>query len=220
MPKAFTEREREYIRERLLEEGYQRFSAYGLRKTNVGELAQAAGISKGAFYIFYPSKESLFMDVMERVEERFRQELLAAIELPGASPRARLFAVLKKAFSLMKTLPILQFLTGSDYDLLVRRVPAEQIQEHLTNDRTFIAALVDRCRQAGISIQAPVEEISGLLYSLVLVVLHEGDLGPDIVSGSFDILLELVAAFLLGEVELQVQAPADTGAQPVERVSK
>jgi AcrR family transcriptional regulator len=216
MPKAFTEREKEYIQERLLEEGYQQFSAYGLRKTNVGELAEAAGISKGAFYIFYPSKESLFMDVMELVESRFRQELLATIDQPGPSPRARLFAVLKKAFSLMKTLPILQFLSGSDYDLLVRRVPAEQVQEHLSSDRTFIAALVDRCRQAGIPIQAPVEEISGLLYSLVLVVLHEEDFGPDTVSGSFDTLLELAAAFMLGEVELQIQAPVDPASQPAE----
>jgi AcrR family transcriptional regulator len=187
-----------------------------LRKTNVGELAEAAGISKGAFYIFYPSKESLFMDVMEQVEARFRQELLTTIELPGPSPRARLLVVLQKAFSLMNSMPILQFLTGSDYDLLVRRVPAEQIQEHLSSDRAFIAALVDRCRQAGIPIQAEVEQISGLLYSLVLVVLHEGDLGPDTISGSFDSLLELVAAFLLGEVELQGNAPAERKTQPAE----
>jgi AcrR family transcriptional regulator len=216
MPKAFTEREKELIGKRLLEQGYRQFSAYGLRKTNIEELAAAAGISKGAFYIFYKSKEALFMDVIELAEERFRQEVLAAIDLPGPSPRARLFAVFKKAFSLLKTMPLLQFLTGSDYDLLYRRVPAEKFQEHLANDRAFIEELVTRCRQAGIPIQAQVEDISGLLYALVLTILHEEDFGPNSLAGRVDILLELVAAFCLGEVELQSQAPTRSASEPEE----
>jgi AcrR family transcriptional regulator len=205
MPKAFTEKEKEWIRERLLEEGDQQFAAYGLRKTNVEELATAAGISKGAFYIFYESKEALFMDVIERAEQHFRQEVLAAIDLPGPSPRARLLAVLKRAFGLLKTMPILQFLTGSDYDRLFRRVPAERVQEHLASDRVFIQELITRCQKAGIPIQAGIEEISGLLYALVLTILHEDDFGPAQFSGTTDLLLELVAAFCLGEVEMQYQ---------------
>jgi len=137
MPKAFTPQEKEWIGKRLLEQGYKQFSAYGLKKTNVEELAEAAGISKGAFYLFYESKEALFMDVAELAEKRFRQEILAAIDLPGPSPRARLFAVLKKAFTLFETIPILRFFTSSDYDLLFRRIPAEKLQEHLANDRVF-----------------------------------------------------------------------------------
>lgn len=62
MPKAFSEEEKEWIRERLLQEGEKQFSAYGLRKTNIEELADAAGISKGAFYIFFsPKRRSLWM---------------------------------------------------------------------------------------------------------------------------------------------------------------
>src|SRR5258708_37374351 len=131
MPKAFTEQEKDLIHKRLLEHGYKQFSAHGLRKTNLEELAQAAGISKGAFYLFYVSKEALFMDIVEQVEQRFRQELVAAVELPGPSSRSRLFAVLQKAFRLVRTIPLLPFLTGHDYDLLFRRMPPERLQEHL-----------------------------------------------------------------------------------------
>ncbi len=87
MPKGFTEYEKELIRKRLLEQGQRLFSAYGLKKTNVEEIAKAAGISKGAFYNFYDSKEALFMDVVEQAEIRLRQEILAVIDLPGSSPR-------------------------------------------------------------------------------------------------------------------------------------
>ena len=176
MPKAFTEYEKDLIGKRLLEQGYRLFSAYGLKKTSIEELAQAAGISKGAFYLFYESKEALFMDVAELAEQHFRQEILATVDLPGSSPRARLFAILKKAFSLLKTIPILQFLTGSDYDLLFRRVPQEKIHEHLANDRVFFEELIVRCQNAGIPIRAQPEEIVGLLYPIVLTILHEDDL--------------------------------------------
>jgi len=205
MPKAFTEEEKEWIRERLLQEGEKQFTAYGLRKTNIEELADAAGISKGAFYIFFESKEALFMDVIEQVEKHFRREVLASIELPGPSPRARLLVVFKKAFSLLKTMPLLQFLTGSDYDRLFRRVPAERVQEHLASDRVFIQDLIIRCQKAGIPIKVRVEEISGLLYALVLTILHEEDFGPNQFGSTVDLLLELVAAFCLGEVEMKYQ---------------
>jgi len=207
MPKGFTEHEKELIRKRLIKEGYKQFSALGLKKTNIEELAEAAKISKGAFYLFYESKEALFMDVAEWAEQRFRQEILAAIDLPGPSPRARLFAVFKKAFALLKTIPILQFFTGSDYDLLFRRIPAEKLQEHLASDRMFFEELFTRCQNAGIPIRARPEEIISLLYPLVLATLREDDLGGNNLFDSIDLLLELVAAFCLGEVEIQLQKP-------------
>ena len=203
MPRAFTERERELIGKRLLEQGYKLFSAYGLKKTNIEEIAEAAGVSKGAFYSFYESKEALFMDVVEQAETRVRQEVLAVVDVPGPSPRARLFAVLKKAFDLFEEMPILRFFTGSDFDLLMHRLPAEKLQEHLAADRAFFEELIGRCQSAGIPIRAPSQQIAGMLYPLVVASLHEDDLGRDNFGGSIDSLLELVAAFCLGEVQLQ-----------------
>ena len=203
MPKGFSEHEKELIASRLLEQGYRLFCAYGLKKTNVEEIARAAGISKGAFYNFYQSKEALFMDVIEQAETRVRKEVLAVIDLPGPSPRARLVAVLKKAFSLFKTIPILNFFTGSDFDLLMRRIPAEKLQRHLASDDQFFETLVTACRHAGIPIQAPIEQVTGVLYQIVLIILHEDGSGLGAFSGGIDVLLELVAAFCLGEVELQ-----------------
>ena len=203
MPKAFTQHEKELIGQRLLEQGYRLFSVYGLKKTNIEEIARAAGISKGAYYSFYESKETLFMDVIEEAEKRVRQQILAVIDLPGPSPRARLLAVLQKAFSLFREIPILQFSTGSDYDLLFRRIPAEKLQEHLASDRAFIEELVTRCQEAGIPIQAQPEQVIGLMYPLVLAILHEDDWNLNSLSANIDMLLELIAAFCLGEVQLQ-----------------
>jgi hypothetical protein len=98
-------------------------------------------------------------------------------------------------------------LTSSDYDLLFRRVPAEKFQEHLASDRVFFEELIARCQSAGIPIRAQPEEIVSLLYPLVLAIMHEDDLGRNSFGGSIDLPLELVAAFCLGEVEIQLQKP-------------
>jgi AcrR family transcriptional regulator len=216
MPRGFTEDEKGLIGQRLLEQGYKQFSAYGLRKATVEELASAAGISKGAFYLFYDSKEALFMGVIEQtVEKRFRQDLLAMVDVPGPSPRARLLAILQKAFALFKTIPLLRYFTSSDYDLLFRRVPPEKLQQHRAGDQAFIEELVDHCRKAGIPVRAQPEDIGDLLYALLLSAVHEDDWaawGAGASGRAFDLLLELVAAFCLGEVVLQ--GPALTELPP------
>jgi len=209
MPKAFTESEREWIGERLLEEGDKLFATFGLRKTSIEELAEKAGISKGAFYLFYDSKEALFMDVVERAERQFREEVLAEVDKAGPSPRARLVAVLHKAFALWRTIPILRAFTRGDYEVLARKRPAAKLTAHLQSDREFVERLVARCQSAGIPIQAQAEEIDGLLHGLFFFTLHEDDLGPEAFANTRNILLELVAAFCLGEVTMQARELID-----------
>jgi len=205
MPKGFSEFEKELIRKRLLEQGDKQFSTYGLKKTNIEEIAAAVGISKGAFYSFYESKEALLLDVAEQAEEHFRQELLAVIDLPGLSPHAHLLAVINKTFGLLRTIPLLKSFTRGDYDLLFHRVPQEQLRQHLVADQKFMEGLIARCQQAGIPIQVPVEQFSSLLYSLLIVSLYGEDLVPGYSTGAFDLLAELTVSFCLGELSTQYQ---------------
>lgn len=200
MPKGFSEQEKDLIRKRLIAAGDKQFSAHGLKKTSVGDLAAAAKISKGAFYLFYESKEALFMDVAEVAEQRYRAEMLAALDRPGPSARARLLAVFQTGFARLKTTPMLQFATSGDYDLLLRRVPAEKLQAHLASDQVFVAELITRARAAGLPIRLEAEQISGLMYALVLASLHADEFGQSNVDKSLNVLLELVAAYCLGEV--------------------
>ena len=137
------------------------------------------------------------------------------VDLPGPSPRARLFALLQYAFHRVKTIPLLQFLTSSDYDLLFRRVPPETFQEHVAHDRAFINELITRCQNAGIPLRVRPEEIISLLYPLVLIILHEDEYsGTFPLGSSVDVFLEVVAAIWLGEIELQLQPPGTLSPPP------
>jgi AcrR family transcriptional regulator len=203
MPKAFSESEKEYIRQRLIEAGQKQFSTFGLKKTNIEELATAVGISKGAFYLFYESKEALFMEIAEQAEVRFRGEVLALLNQVEGSPRQRLFSVLKEAFTVWKTLPTLQLFTRGDYELIFHRIGAGKFQSHLNADSEFIETLITRCQQAGIPIQVSPAEISSLMYALFLFTLHEDNFPLGDFTATLDVLIDLVVAFCLGEVQIQ-----------------
>jgi AcrR family transcriptional regulator len=205
MPRAFSDQQKKQIETGLLEQGKKLFSQYGLKKTSIEELAAAVGISKAAFYLFYESKEALFMDVAEQAEQQYRQVMLAMIDQPGETPRARLTAVFKQAFSLWKTIPVLQVFTRGDYERIAQRLPEEKVREHMRSDRDFLDQLVAHCRSAGIPIVIPAEEMSGLMYALFFAVLHEDDLGPSSLTASLQVMLELAAAYCLGEIEISPQ---------------
>jgi AcrR family transcriptional regulator len=200
MPKPFSEQERQIIQQNLLDKGYDLFSTHGLTKVSVAELAQAAAISKGAFYQFYDSKEALFMDIVEEAEKRYRLELFQLIEQPGPSMHARLYAVLERAMSLWHEIPILQFFASDDYNLLVRRMPPDRLQEHMGSDQVFLEQFIDSCRSAGIAIKISADAFRNLLYALLLLVVHHNDFGEGMLNGTFDIMLKLVTAYCLGEV--------------------
>ena len=55
------------IRKDLLDEALRCAVTVGIRKTSVEQLTEAAGIAKGSFYKFFPSKELLFFAVLENI---------------------------------------------------------------------------------------------------------------------------------------------------------
>jgi AcrR family transcriptional regulator len=203
MPRAFSENEKKLIEQSLIEQGKKQFSVYGLTKTNVEEIAQAAGISKGAFYLFFKSKEELFMKVIEQVEKEFRIEAISLIDRPGATPRIRLTHLLVDLFSLWRTVPILHYFTNTDYQIVLRRMPAQNLKEHFNEDMEFMNSLFNHLNEAGIHIQVRPEIFMQIMYAMFLVALHGDDFGPGGLEPGKGILLEIIAAYALGEISLE-----------------
>jgi AcrR family transcriptional regulator len=202
MPRAFNDNEKKIIEQTLIEQGKKQFSAFGLRKTNVEEIARAAGISKGAFYLFFPSKEVLFMRVMEEVEKEFRVTALSYIDLPGSGPRARLTNLLIRMFDLWRTVPILHVFNNAEYQILLRSMPDQTMEEHIKGDMLFIRDLLTRLKETGIELKIPPELFMQMMYAMFLVNIHGDDLGPGGLDPGKWVMLEIIAAYALGEITL------------------
>lgn len=80
MAKSFTKREKENIKRSLQEACKQSWTQYGYKKTSVDDLCKQAGISKGAFYLFFESKEALFCEVLCFVQEQICNAASEVIE--------------------------------------------------------------------------------------------------------------------------------------------
>ena len=65
MPKIYSDEEKKKIVEKLKKEANILMQERGVKKTTVDELVKRAGIPKGTFYLFYPSKEMLLFDVSQ-----------------------------------------------------------------------------------------------------------------------------------------------------------
>lgn len=64
MPKAFSEEEKEQIKNQILKTAVELFHDKGTKSINIQELTRRAGIAQGSFYSFWKDKDALVMDVM------------------------------------------------------------------------------------------------------------------------------------------------------------
>jgi AcrR family transcriptional regulator len=197
MPKAFTEQEKEIIRQQMLEKGKKLFEKQGLKKTSVNELAQAVGISKGAFYLFYDSKEELFMQILEGLETVFRTRIFDFSIHLKVDARTRLANFLKSALLTWDQYPLLKNFGRSEYEYLARKLPPERIQAHASRDNEFVEEFIQKIKRERISIQASPLAISNLMKSLFFVSLHRDDLGTEGYVQSMEILTDLVARYMI-----------------------
>ena len=71
MGKAFTDQERENVREALRREGLRLLVQDGIRKVSIRELTGNVGIAQGGFYTFYRDKEEFVTDlILLRIREK------------------------------------------------------------------------------------------------------------------------------------------------------
>lgn len=199
MPRGFSEREKESIRGGLLEKGRAFLTTYGVRKTNVEDLTRAVGISKGAFYLFYDSKEELFFEVLGRFEDEYHAGLLEVAVQPGVSPRRQVEEFLKRAFSVWRTNPLFTRFGKEEYEHLVRKLPEEKVQVNLDKDRNFVGRLLDRWREHGVVLDCEPDMFLGLMRALFFISLHEQDLGQDMYPAVSDFFIDVIAQRIVKE---------------------
>lgn len=197
MPKAFSEREKKTIRSQLLEKGRKLFERQGLKKTSVDELAEAVGISKGAFYLFYESKEELFLEILEKLEHDFRSRIFDISISPKENARKLLARLLKSALLTWDRYPLLKNFGMPEYEYLARKLPPERLEAHVKQDNEFVNDFVKRIKRDGVPVKASPRVISNLMKSLFFVSLHRDDLGEADYEETMEVLADLVAAYMI-----------------------
>lgn len=197
MPKGFSQAEKSIIKDRLLQAGRNYLETIGLRKTTVEDLTTAAGISKGAFYSFFNSKEELFLEVLEQAEREMQASLMSLAYNPGLGPREFFKRMLENSFTIWEKNSMLHHFDRQDYEILLRKIPAERLQIHLRADEAFINKIFSKWEGDGIEFNLEPRKVSSLLKALFFVSLHKNEMGADDYKDTMEVLIDLVAKHLV-----------------------
>jgi AcrR family transcriptional regulator len=189
MPRAFTELERARIRERLINAGKTFINRAGMRLLVVDDIAREAGISKGSFYSFFPSREDFILSVFEAWEEEYRSSLLADIVEGAGSPRERLERFFLKAFALFEREPGLARLGMGEIVQLMEGLPPERLAAHQEADSQAVKAAINAWVEKGIVSAEDVPALGGILTSLFAIVIQR----KNYPEGSYEPAIRLIA---------------------------
>jgi AcrR family transcriptional regulator len=96
----------EQTRQHIIDTAARLFAHKGFHGTSMSELTSAAGLTKGAFYHHFDTKEALFFAVVESVRERW-QNAVAYDVLQAQNPLDQLTALLNRHAQLIRQEPIL-----------------------------------------------------------------------------------------------------------------
>jgi AcrR family transcriptional regulator len=84
-------------RARLLDAAKAIFEENGFLDARISDIAERAGLSHGSFYHYFDSKEQIFREVAEAIDERLSEPMQSVVfsREPGGSPRDRLCTAIR-----------------------------------------------------------------------------------------------------------------------------
>jgi len=200
LPRGFTDQERENIKLRLLESGRDLFGRYGIKKTNVEDLAKKSGISKGAFYQFFSSKEELYFAIIRDYETKQHNEIYNLLSSNSENARIQFKQVFLAVMEQVDKDPFFKrFLNGEEYDYLRQKFTQEQLQDALDADVDFAASLVESWKGKGkLKVEDP-HLVAGVFRSLFFLYLHKTDIGEEVFPSVMNLLIESAIEKLIKE---------------------
>lgn len=90
---------REVRRQQIKEAALQVFAERGYHATSVSDLVKAAGVARGTFYLYFQSKESLFLELLDDLMTELRAGIKGVDPSADAGVRAQLPAVIRRVLT-------------------------------------------------------------------------------------------------------------------------
>lgn len=80
---------REARRVQIKETALRVFSEKGYHETSVSDLVDAAGVARGTFYLYFDSKDAIFLELLDDLTAHLRSNITGIDLAPGAAPMAK-----------------------------------------------------------------------------------------------------------------------------------
>lgn len=133
MPKMFSDEEKKVIVRGLLNACKKNWAEKGYKSTKISTLCQSVNISKGAFYIFFESKEDIFYQVFRQTQK----DLYENIEkhLSNNQNKSGIVYGMKEVFDIYCSSPYIYDTQSLDFKYFIGKLDKKQCTE--MNDTTY-----------------------------------------------------------------------------------
>ncbi|WP_214409172.1 TetR/AcrR family transcriptional regulator [Sphaerisporangium fuscum] len=204
MPPAFTAEEKARITALLLETGEKLFTSQGLRKTSLEELMAPAGVAKSSFYVFFDSKEALYLELMLRQSGEVKRRVIDGALLSADDPREGLRRFLRATIEELAVNPLWRRLMTHPEEMqaVARKLDPERVAAMSDSPATALTEYVAARGAQGELVAAEPAVIIGVLQCVLLVPMFVERLGePALHPKILDLLIDIVAAGLARHAE-------------------
>lgn len=158
-------------KQQILEAALAVFGRLGFRSARMEDVAVQAGLSKGALYLYYKSKDAVIAALLQHLFAQEFSHLQALVESRGQDLVVKQLLILTKRLALMlqwmgRFMPIaFEFYAIAGRDKTVRQF----LKEYFADYRHLLARLIER----GIA-QGELRDIDAETTAITLVALFEG----------------------------------------------
>jgi AcrR family transcriptional regulator len=198
MARAFNEHERQVIREKLIDKGRELFGTFGLKKTSIEDLVRAAGISKGSFYSFFDSKEELYLEIIESLEEEIRKQIIDKLSIKSPITKEALKSFILEGLRIMETDPLIRRMYDQEErEQALRAIPQDRFAQHIRADEDWMLNFLSKWQEQGFLIDADPRAAAGVIRLIITSSLFKDSLGGENYPEAIDLLIDLVASGLV-----------------------
>ena len=207
MPKTYSDEEKEKIINSLKYHANLLKQKKGVKKTTVDELVKRAGIPKGTFYLFYPSKEMLLFDVSqdfhEQVDEYISKGILKIVkeknivlnESADLSGCIEEFTdVILGAMEITYNSCLKVLLNPESMNLILSKLPDDILKNHREEDKSIGEGIIEAIAlKKGMSVDALV----GSFMMIIFGGMYKREVGEENWKNSMRLLIKGLVIQLL-----------------------
>lgn len=197
MPKIYSETERTDIKDNLKREANILMIERGIKKTTVDELVKRAGIPKGTFYLFYPSKEMLLFECIQdfhnEADKIISDGMEQIIRKYKSRTKGKRFSnecldeitdVLMEAINITRGSCLKIMLDPESMNLLISKLPEDVLKKHGNDSKENILL-----EFFGIKDKEKIQAISGSFTLMLLGLIYSPVLGDELAEKSTRLLV-------------------------------
>lgn len=196
MATAFSDNEKELIRKKLNEVAQECLWKYGVKKTTVDQIVQMAGISKGSFYNFYPSKETLFFTVLEEYQKSIIDQLSNKLREEGTIGSDKFTELIYELYQDVRKSFIMNILQNQEFEYLTRKLPKELIINHHSLDDILTRKIFSYIK---VKDNVNIDLVSASLRAIFMSMIHIEEIGEKYFDEVLRLLIKGLAQQIIEE---------------------